>query len=80
MSRASEDLLAQLHGLIGSELLAMLRSDDPRERLAAVDRSLRFLKDNGITSTVAASPDLDRIKREIPTAEDLERLMRMTPD
>jgi len=80
MSRASEDLLAQLHGLVGYELMQQLRSDDPRERLAAVDRALKFLKDNNITSTVEASVPLQDIRAAMPTAEELEKLMSLTPD
>lgn len=80
MSRASEDLLAQLHGMVGYELLQQLRSDDPRERMGAVDRAMKFLKDNNITSTVEASVPLQDIKAAMPTAEELERLMTLTPD
>ena len=80
MSRASEDLLAQLHGMVGYELMQQLRSDDPRERLAAVDRALKFLKDNNITSTVEASVPLQDIRAAMPTAEELEKLMSLTPD
>jgi NADPH:quinone reductase-like Zn-dependent oxidoreductase len=57
-----------------------LRSDDPRERLAAVDRALKFLKDNNITSTVEASVPLQDIRAAMPTAEELEKLMSLTPD
>ncbi len=80
MSRASEDLLAQLHGLVGYELLDQLRADDPQARLAAVDRAMKFLKDNSITSTIEASVPLHDIQASMPTAEELEKLMTMTPD
>lgn len=80
MSRASEELLSQLHGLIGEELVAMLKSNEPRERLAGVDRALKFLKDNGITASVGASVPLETIANSLPTAEELERLMMMSPD
>lgn len=80
MSRSSEDLLAQLHGMVGRELIEQLNAEDPRERLAAVDRAMRFLKDNSITSTVDASVPLRDIQASMPTAEELERLMTMTPD
>lgn len=79
MSRASEEVLAQLHGMIGEELIGALQSDCPRERMAAVDRALKFLKDNNITASIQAAPDLERIRDSLPTAEDLERLMKMTP-
>ena len=62
------------------ELRAMLQSDDPRERLQAVDRAMKFLKDNAITATMDASTPLEEVKKALPTAEELERLMTMTPD
>jgi Fe2+ or Zn2+ uptake regulation protein len=66
--------------MVGYELMQQLRSDDPRERLAAVDRALKFLKDNNITSTVEASVPLQDIRAAMPTAEELEKLMSLTPD
>ena len=80
MSRASEDLLAQLHGLVGYELVEQLQSEDPKTRIAAVDRAMRFLKDNNITSTVEASVPLQTIQSNLPSADELEKLMTMTPD
>ena len=80
MSRSSEDLLAQLHGLVGRELLDQLNADEPQARLAAVDRAMRFLRDNNITSTLAAPTPLADIQKAIPTADELEKLMTMTPD
>jgi NADPH:quinone reductase-like Zn-dependent oxidoreductase len=80
VSRASEDLLALLHGMVGSELLDQLRSEDPRTRISAVDRAMKFLKDNNITSTVEASVPLQDIQAAMPTAAELERLMQLTPD
>ena len=80
MSRASEDLLAQLHGLVGYELVEQLQSEDPKTRIAAVDRAMRFLKDNNITSTVEASVPLQTIQTNLPSADELEKLMTMTPD
>jgi hypothetical protein len=80
VSRASEDLLAQLHGLVGFELIEQLQSEDPKTRIAAVDRAMRFLKDNNITSTVEASVPLQTIQANLPTADELEKLMTMTPD
>jgi len=41
---------------------------------------MRFLKDNNITSTIEASTPLQDIKAAMPTTEELERLMTMTPD
>ena len=80
MSRASEDFLAQIHGLVGASIKEMLQSDDPRERLAGIQAGMRFLKDNNITATVEASVPLQEIHQALPTAEELEKLMMMTPD
>ena len=80
MSRASEALLAQIHGLVGQEIVSLLHSDDPLERIAGLDRAMRFLKDNSITATVEASVPLQQIKAAMPTPEELEKLMTMTPD
>ena len=80
MSRSTEDLLAQLHGMVGRELLDQLHAEDPRERLAAIDRAMKFLRDNNITSTVEASVPLQDIRSSMPTADELEKLMQLTPD
>lgn len=80
MSRASEALLAQIHGLVGQEIVSLLHSDDPRERIAGLDRAMRFLKDNNITSTLDASVPIQQIHASLPSHEELERLMTMTPD
>jgi hypothetical protein len=80
MSRASEALLAQIHGLVGQEIVSLLHSDDPRERIAGLDRAMRFLKDNNITSTIEASVPIQQIQDSLPSHEELERLMTMTPD
>jgi hypothetical protein len=80
MSRASEDLLAQIHGLVGRELIDALNADEPSTRMQAIDRALKFLKDNSITATVDASVPLQELQRAMPTADELEKLMTMTPD
>ena len=80
MSRASEDLLALLPGLVGHELIEQLHSEDPKKRIYAVDRAMRFLKDNNITSTVEASVPLQTIQANLPTADEIEKLMTRTPD
>ena len=72
--------MAQIHGLVGESIREMLQSDDPRERIAGVDRAMRFLKDNNITTTIEASVPIQDIRAAMPTPEELERLMTMTPD
>ena len=80
VNRSSEDLLAQIHGLVGHELVEQLQSEDPRTRMNAVDRAMKFLKDNMITATVESSTPLAQITQNLPTADELEKLMTMTPD
>ena len=80
MSRCSEDILAQIHGLVGYELIEQLQSEDPRTRLNAVDRAMKLLKDNMITATVESSEPLAQITSALPSADELEKLMTMTPD
>jgi hypothetical protein len=41
---------------------------------------LKFLKDNNITATVEASAPMADIKSMLPSADELEKLMSMTPD
>lgn len=41
---------------------------------------MKFLKDNNITTTIDASPDLALIQEALPDAAELERLMTLTPD
>ena len=41
---------------------------------------MKFLKDNNITTTIDASPDMGHIQSLLPKADELERLMTMTPD
>ena len=80
MARASEDLLATLHGLVGARIKDMLNSDDPREMREGINLALKFLKDNNITATLDASTPLEDIRSALPSAAELERLMTMTPD
>jgi hypothetical protein len=41
---------------------------------------MKFLRDNNITSTVEASVPLQDIRASMPTADELEKLMHLTPD
>ena len=80
MSRSSEDFLGSLHGLVGEQIKQLLLSDDPREIKAGIDAGLKFLKDNNITATVENSTPIAEIKNLLPTKDELEALMTMTPD
>lgn len=58
----------------------MLLSDDPREVRDGINLGIKFLKDNNITATLDASTPLADIQAALPSAEELERLMALTPD
>ena len=81
--RASEDFLAVLHQEVARKLHELLQSEDPREAQAALSSAIKFLKDNAITVTVAPKdPDTlsEATKEKLPTMEELERMMQLTPD
>jgi hypothetical protein len=80
MSRASEDFLSSLHGLVGEQIKQLLLSEDPRDIKMGIDAGLKFLKDNSITATVDNSAPIAQIKDLLPTKDELEALMTMTPD
>lgn len=78
MSRASDELLSHLHGLVGSRIQELLDSDDPKDVIMGIDRALKFLKDNNITATLESSPEMRSIHDSLPSREQLEELMRRT--
>lgn len=80
MSRSSEEFLASLHGLVGEQIRQLLMSDDPRDIKAGIDAGMKFLRDNNITAELEVSPQMGEIHKLLPTAEELEKIMAMTPD
>ena len=59
----------------------MIASEDPREAQAALSQAIKFLKDNAITATVENKDLLsEATKEKLPTMEELERMMQLTPD
>lgn len=80
MSRSTEDFLAGLHGLVGEKIRHLLMSEDPRDVREGISMGMKFLKDNNITTTIDASPDMGLIQQALPDADELERLMTLTPD
>ena len=81
--RASEDFLALLHQEVARKLHEMIASEDPKEAQAALSQAIKFLKDNAITATVETK-ELDTLSEatrdKLPTMEELERMMQLTPD
>ena len=80
MSRSTEEFLGGLHGLVGQQIQQLLLSDDPRDVREGISMGMKFLKDNNITASIDAAPDLGHIQSLLPQAEELEKLMTMTPD
>ena len=80
MSKSSEDQLAEIHDLVGKEIKGLLESDNPRDVREGISMAMKFLKDNNISATIDASPNLEHINSMLPDAEELERLMTLTPD
>lgn len=77
--RASEDSMANLHGQTAHEIARFLKYGTPRLKLATIDKAIKFLKDNSITTTIQ-SKSLKRVEDALPSVEELEKLMRLTPD
>ncbi len=80
MARCSEDQLAQLHGLVGEQIAELMQSDNPRDRKDAIMMGIKFLKDNNVTASLNAAPALADISTKLPSADELEKLMTMTPN
>ena len=80
MSRASEELLGELHGLVAHRIKDLMLSEDPRESAKGIEFALKMLRDNSITASIDVSTPLSDIQNLMPKAEELEKLMTMTPD
>ena len=80
MSRATEEFLASIHGLVATQIRELLQSPDPRDVKEGIAMGMKFLRDNQITATVDTSPDLSSLNALMPTTEELEKLMTATPN
>ncbi len=72
MSRATEDLLDQLHALQAESLLAALKKakadgEFPPALLAQINK---FLKDNGVDRAVVPGDPTDLLDDELPEFDD----------
>jgi hypothetical protein len=76
---ASESKLSAMHNTIAENINTLIEDQDPRIKLQALKLGIQFLKDNRITATSEAEPRLNDIVSKIPTAEELEKLMSLTP-
>lgn len=64
MSRATDDLLADLHGALAKELSRQLKSGEANAALLGVVR--QFLKDNGIDGVPAPNSPLANLLEDLP--------------
>ena len=61
--RATEDKLAELHGIIADKLIKALKS--PKLDLKALDSALRYLKDNKITADIEFNESLQDLQESM---------------
>lgn len=67
-SRATDDLLGQLHAKVAAKLIAKIESGEATA--AEMANAIRFLKDNGIEAIVAPGSALARLVDAIPDFPD----------
>jgi hypothetical protein len=83
VGRAPDEFLGDMHGMAAREIKSMMSSADARERKLGLQLALRMLKENNITCT-EANPAMGALKASVqaklPTADELNRLMRLSPD
>jgi hypothetical protein len=81
---AKEEELSSLHQAVCDNLKSLMRDEDPKVQVGAIQAAIRFLKDNSITSQSSKDVSLQGLHAELrelaPDREELERLMRISPD
>ena len=68
MSRASEDLLGQLHGLIAEGFIEKFKSGEATS--ADYNAAIKFLKDNGINCIAEQDPKMQKLYDNLPEPDD----------
>jgi len=68
MSRASEDLLGQLHGLIAEGFIEKFKSGEATS--ADYNAAIKFLKDNGINCVGHADESMNELIDKIEVYDD----------
>jgi hypothetical protein len=75
MSRATEDLLDELHGAQAKELLAQIKkykdSGDGIVPPALFAQVNKFLKDNGVDRAASPGDDIDLLADEVPDFDNV---------
>lgn len=77
--RADDDTMSALHGQTAHEITRFLKYGTPRAKLAVIDKAIKFLKDNSITTVIGRSKNLKKMEESLPSVEELEALMKLTP-
>ena len=80
MTKASEDFLGAIHGLVAEQIKALLVSENPEDVRSGLNFALKYLKDNNITAAIESSEPMADLSKMLPSAQELEKLMTMTPD
>lgn len=77
-SRATEEALGALHGLLAETLTAQLvaarESGEPIPP-ALLGQVIKFLKDNGVDAPAATSAKLDRLANALPDIDELDNVV-----
>lgn len=72
-SRATEDILASLHGAVAEVLISRIRSGEATA--ADINAAIKFLKDNGIDCVGSTNTQMQEIKQSLeglPSSLELE--------
>jgi hypothetical protein len=68
--------------MVADGIRQLVQSDDPAEHERGLTMAMRFLRDNSITATPrndGIASLRETIKSKLPTAEELDKLMRLSP-
>ena len=78
MSKATEQAVSELHGLLAVALKEqmMLKDEDGRVNAAVLNQVRQYLKDNNITSTLDSKPMADLVD-SLPTFDDSSSFVRL---
>ena len=67
-TRASEDLLGQLHDAVAKTLLAKVTSGEASP--AEINAAIKFLQNNGIKAIMEEGDDLNKLALALPKFDD----------
>ena len=90
MSRATEDSLSALHGILADALTAEIREAQHRAECAEcgqrpgipptlLAQAIKFLKDNGIDTPASTGSRVDTLKAAMPDMDQLEAAGNVLP-